>query len=59
MGVNPTTYKNFITYKSNISKKDINIIQDSIAYINLIKNKALNYLDHRKPKSIQVKMFKL
>ena len=59
MGISPTTYKKFITYKPDISEKDVNTIQDSIVYISLIKNKALDYLDHRKPKSIQVKMFKL
>ena len=58
MGVNPTTYKKFISYKV-ISKKDADLILNSITYIDSIKNKVNNFLSHRKPKSTPVKMFKL
>ena len=54
MGVNPTTYKKFINYKY-ISKKDEKLILDNIAYINSIKNKTINFLNHRKPKNMPTK----
>lgn len=58
LGVSPTTYKKYISYKP-ISKKEENIILNNLNNINNIKNKVENYLSHRKPKTIPVKMFKL
>ena len=58
MGVNPTTYKKYISYKK-ISKVDEKLILDSINNINNIKNKATNYLNHRKPTTMPVKAIKL
>ena len=54
VGVNPTTYKKFIN-RNNVSIKDENTIQNNINNLNNIKNKAINYLNHRKPTTIYSK----
>ena len=58
MGVNPTTYKKYINYKY-VSKKEESLILNNLNYLNTIKEKAINFLNHRKPQAIPVKMFKL
>ena len=58
IGVNPTTYKKYINYKK-VSKSDERIILENINNITNIKNKAISYLNHRKPKVMPVKNIKL
>lgn len=58
IGVNPTTYKKYISYKY-ISKKEESLILDNINHISNVKTKAINFLNHRKPKTLPTKMFKL
>ena len=58
IGVSPTIYKKFITYKK-ISKLDERTILKNINNVTNIKRNAYIYLEHRKPKDIKIKMFKL
>ena len=48
IGVNPSTYKKYITYKY-VTDKEQEKILENISRINNIKNNALNYLNNRKP----------
>ncbi len=54
VGVNPTTYKKYLNY-GNVTNEEEGIILDSVVYLRNIKNKAIKYLDNRKPKSMPVK----
>ena len=59
VGVNPTTYKKYINYKPGIASKEETLILNNINHITNIKNKALDYLSHRKPTILPTKTFKL
>lgn len=48
IGVSPSTYKKYITYKY-VTDKEQEKILENISRINNIKNNALNYLNNRKP----------
>lgn len=58
VGVKPLTYKKYIRY-IEVSELDQNKILTSINNMTNIKNKALEYLRHRKPKEVPVKVIKL
>ena len=58
IGVKPMTYKKYIRY-FKISKKDEDTILFNINRITNIKNRALEYIRHRKPKTNPVKVIKL
>lgn len=57
IGVNPRTYKKFISHNVYISKNDYNLIVDSINKLEIIKNNSIRYLNNRKPKEMAVKKF--
>lgn len=57
MGVSPSIYKKFLFIGSNISKKDDDLIRNSIGKLQGIKNNCIKYLNNRKPKEIPVKKF--
>ena len=56
MGVSPRIYKKFTSINTYISKKDDNLIRNSIARLELLKNNSIRYLNNRKPKEIPVKV---
>ena len=39
--------------------KDESLILDNLNYISNIKDRSINFLNHRKPKAMPAKMFKL
>lgn len=55
MGVSPRIYKKFLFIGSNISKKDDDLIRNSIGKLQEIKNNSIKYLNNRKPKEMPVK----
>lgn len=56
MGVSPRVYKKFTSINTYISKKEDNLIRDSIARLELLKNNSIRYLNNRKPKEMPVKV---
>lgn len=59
MGVSPIIYKNYLNFKYVTNEEQENILKN-ISRISNIKNKAINYLNHRKPQySKYVKKYKL
>ncbi len=50
MGVSPIIYRKYLNYKDITDKEQENILEN-IARISNIRNKALNYLNHRRPNS--------
>lgn len=59
VGVNPTTYKKFISYKAGVTKEEEIIILINLSKIYNIKENANNYLNHRKPRGSYYKVIKL
>lgn len=51
LGVPPLTYKKYITYICNISKKQTEIIQNNIIEVELIISNVQKYLNNRKPQT--------
>jgi AraC-like DNA-binding protein len=58
MGVSPMIYKKYLNYKY-ITEKELQTILENITRINNIKNKVLNYFNHRKPTHVYVKKLSL
>ena len=59
VGVNPTTYKKFISYKNDVSEEEEISILTNLSNIYNIKKSANEYLNHRKPTENYYKAIKL
>ena len=59
LGVNPRTYKKYISYNSNVSKESEKLILSNLSKIYNIKKNANDYLNHRKPTESYYKAIKL
>ncbi len=56
LGVNPLTYKKYITYIIKIDKNDIEIIQKKLIDIEQMLNSINKYQNNRKPKEMKKKL---
>ena len=59
LGVNPRTYKKYISYNSDVSKESERLILTNLSRIYNIKKNVNDYLRHRKPAETYYKAIKL
>ncbi len=59
MGVSPIIYKKYIDHDIKIREKDIKVILNNLNRIKSIKEKAIQYINNRKPKTKMVKNLSL